>query len=290
MRDFKYQKTKTIKCKENGRSSDIVSANFILGCDSGCSKSYCYVKRFDRPYIYVNTNTEDILNSCDEWVNKQIWSKVPNQCDSKYYIVDIGCATDISKYWKNYDWIKVFNWFKSHSKLKATFATKFVNNKLLEYNPEQKVRIRFSLMPQVMSYILEPNTTKIKTRIEAVQRFMEAGYEVHLNISPIVVYSGWEEDYDDLLGQLDTTCKSVKDKLRFEVIFLTHEKGLHERNLVNLPEVEEVLWRTEIQENKVSNYGGHNVRYEYNLKREYIKIFKDVFSKYFDIGQIRYIF
>ena len=34
MIELKNQKTKTIACKENGRSSDYTSANFILGCSN----------------------------------------------------------------------------------------------------------------------------------------------------------------------------------------------------------------------------------------------------------------
>ncbi|BBJ31691.1 hypothetical protein RAS_08000 [Rickettsia asiatica] len=70
-------------------------------------------------------------------------------------------------------------------------ATKYVNPKLLNFNPESKIRIRFSLMPVRMSEILEPKTSTIIERIKAVNIFIEAGYEVHLNFSPIIAYEGW---------------------------------------------------------------------------------------------------
>jgi hypothetical protein len=34
----------------------------------------------------------------------------------------------------------------------ATFATKWVNTKLLDYVPENKIRVRMSLMPEKMLY------------------------------------------------------------------------------------------------------------------------------------------
>jgi len=57
---------------------------------------------------------------------------------------------------KFHQWEKIFDFFVRHEKAMATFATKYVNDKLLLYNPNKKVRIRFSLMPQVWADILEP--------------------------------------------------------------------------------------------------------------------------------------
>jgi hypothetical protein len=55
-------------------------------------------------------------------------------------------------HWNDYDWIYVFDYFKKHPKLAATFATKWVNTKLLDYVPENKIRVRMSLMPENESY------------------------------------------------------------------------------------------------------------------------------------------
>jgi spore photoproduct lyase len=49
-------------------------------------------------------------------------------------------------HWNDYDWIYVFDYF--HPKLAATFATKWVNTKLLDYVPENKIKVRMSLMPE----------------------------------------------------------------------------------------------------------------------------------------------
>lgn len=286
MKQLKSQKTKTLAVRNNGRSSDAVSPNFILGCNAQCR--YCYEKRWGRNKIYVNQNVDDILKSCEDWVMRQRWPKVPNQCDPVYYIVDIGCNTDITYHWKDYDWRYVFDYFKRHPRMKASFATKYVSNSLLEYNPDGKARIRFSLMPQIMSDIIEPNTSSIKRRIEAIDRYIDAGYEIHINYSPIVVYNGWEEDYEELFENVAAV--KYAEQLKFEVIFLTHNVTLHEKNVKLYPEAEEVLWRPEIQEEKISKYGGNNLRYEWQLKNEYINTFKQIFKEYFDLNTIRYIF
>lgn len=38
------QKTKTLVTKDNGRSSDAVSPNFVYGCLGGCMQSYCVLE------------------------------------------------------------------------------------------------------------------------------------------------------------------------------------------------------------------------------------------------------
>ena len=77
---------------------------------------------------------------------------------------------------------------------KGSFATKFVNRDLLSYDPQGKTRIRFSLMPEKVAKVVDVRTSPIAERIAAVNDFVQAGYEVHLNFSPVIVYEGWEQD------------------------------------------------------------------------------------------------
>ncbi|MFW5847804.1 MAG: spore photoproduct lyase family protein, partial [bacterium] len=195
--EIKRQKTRTLFTKDNGRSSDAVSPNFIYSCLGGCRESYCYVMRnhHAKKKVFINENTDQILSSIQDWLDESAECKTPNQTDPKYYTIDIGCSTDIPLMWKYYNWNYVFDWFKNHPMAKATFATKYVQYKMLDYNPNGKIRIRFSLMPQTLSDKIEPNTSKIADRLKAIKKFYDAGYEVHLNFSPIVYYNGWLNDY-----------------------------------------------------------------------------------------------
>ena len=171
----------------------------------------------------------------------------------------------------------------------ATLATKTIPNAFLKYNPKGKVRIRFSLMPSNIQALLEPNTAPILYRLEAVDKFIDAGYDVHINFSPVLVYSGWLEDYRHLFELVDIYVKN-KDKVKAEVIFLTHNKKKHERNVQDGFKYEEFLWNPEIQENKVSSYGGENVRYKREYKANWIKQFKKLHENIIPWNKIRYIF
>ena len=122
--------------------------------------------------------------------------------------------------------------FRELPNAKASFATKYVNRELLNYDPQRKTRVRFSLMPQKVATTLDVRTSPIKERIAAVNDFVAAGYEVHLNFSPVVLYEGWLDGYAELFTEVDEVLSDkAKAQLKCEIIFLTHNAQLHEVNL-----------------------------------------------------------
>ncbi|GAA4409890.1 spore photoproduct lyase family protein [Nibrella viscosa] len=289
---------KTLECKWSGRSSDYIAPSLANGCFAGCA--YCYVDRHKKVNpITLFTNVEEILATIDTHVMSLPWPKEPNQTDPVYYTYDIGCNSDISVDYSLSDGIrKVFEFFRDHPRAKATFATKFVNPDLLDFDPQGKVRIRFSLMPSHVSKLVDVRTDSIEKRIAAINDFYEAGYEVHVNFSPVIVYGGnggdrrqWRDDYRALFRQLDEALRpEVKAQLRSEVIFLTHNQWQHQANLAINPKAEELLWVPELQENKRSQFGGWNIRYNHQLKAKMIAIFQRLMVEEIPWCEIRYIF
>lgn len=285
------QKTKTLVTRDNGRSSDAVSPNFIYGCLGGCMSSYCYVGRFNNDKVYINENTDQILASINKWVEKQPWPKVPNQCDPYYYTIDIGCSTDVALHSKFYDWQRVFDFFNAHPKLKFTFATKYPSRfDVDKYTIHEKNRIRVSMMPQKISDILEPKTDLIKTRIATLAR-LNKKMEVHINFSPVVVYEGWIEDYNQLITEM---LYDFPNGMPCEVIFLTYSMKSKERAS---DEVNTLCFTPTLQEFKRSEYIGKsappsdlNIRYEREQKAAFIEVFKNIFTEYYPVTNIRYIF
>jgi len=278
---------KTLKITESGRSSDFMTPSFIFGCGFECT--YCYCKRHVNEDITIAKNTGDILTTIN---NHAYFTNVkkPNQTHSEYITYDIGCNSDMALHLKHWDWEETFNFFKQHPIAMGTFATKYVNPKLLEYNPEEKIRIRFSLMPQTFADLLEPNTSKIIDRIKAIDAFIDAGYDVHINFSPVIVTSNWLEEYENLFHMINDYV-SYKDIVKAEVIFLTHNENKHIYNVLNnLPGESEYLWVPTIQENKISQHGGKNIRYKHHLKNDFINSFTKLHNKIIPWNTIRYIF
>ncbi|MBC3538775.1 spore photoproduct lyase family protein [Rufibacter sediminis] len=282
---------KTLVCRESGRSSDFIAPSLANGCMGACA--YCYVDRNKAVNpITLFTNTEEILATVHLHVQKQAWPKIPNQTHAQYYTYDIGCNSDVSVDASLSDGVQTaIHFFREHPKAFATFATKFVNPELLTYDPQGKTRIRFSLLPQKVSKLVDVRTDSLAKRLAAIQDFYQAGYDVHVNFSPVIVYEGWLQDYRELFEQLNEAVPAkLKQTMECEVIFLTHNQWQHELNLSINPKAEEMIWYPAIQETKQSQFGGINVRYKYQLKARWMREFQALQQEVIPWCTIRYIF
>lgn len=279
---------KALDIKPSGRSSDFITPSFIHGCLYQCG--YCYMRRNKPEGISIATNVDEILEVINKHANTTHIDK-PNQTHPEFITYDLSCNEDFALHLKYHEWQKIFDFFLMHPKAMGTFATKYVNDRLLYYNPDKKIRIRFSLMPQEYSDILEPNTSLISERIEAINDFYYAGYDVHINFSPIIMNPGSKKLYEDLFKKIDYLVDDkIKKDVLCECIMLTHNDKMHQYNLEHNPEVEDILWQPERQESKISSYGSKNLRYKWNLKAQYIKEFTKLHDEILPWNKIRYIF
>lgn len=280
---------KSMIIRPSNRSTDFIAPSFINECAYNCS--YCYVKRHNAQYITIAKNTMDILTEINSHAFFATVQK-PNQTGD-YISYDIGCNSDIALHASQLEWQTIFKFFRDHPLAMGSFATKCVNEALLDFNPECKIRIRFSMMPMELQKILEPNTASIYERLHAVKQFINAGYEVHLNFSPVIVHDNWLQHYMRLFNLIDSIAKNngwADDRVKAEVIFLTHNEAKHWYNVEHKIPGEEFLWTPKIQEVKTSQYGGSNVRYEHRRKADYIQQFRDLHDRILPWNTIRYIF
>jgi DNA repair photolyase len=146
-------------------------------------------------------------------------------------------------------------------------------------------------MPPRVSKLVDVRTDSVEKRILAINDFYAAGYEVHVNFSPVIVYEGWLDDYRLLFEQLnDTVHPEIKARMACEVIFLTHNYWQHQTNLDINPRAESVIWTPENQETKRSQFGGINVRYKLQVKAQMIASFRQLQEEIIPWCHIRYIF
>ena len=167
-----------------------------------------------------------------------------------------------------------------------------MNRDLLEYDPQRKTRLRFSLMPPEVSKLVDVRTSPVERRVAAINDFVEAGYEVNVNFGPVILKDGWREDYAGLFSMLDDALSTEsKAQLAAEIIFLTYTRELHEVNLKWHPKGEEILWRPDVQEHKTSQASGDKVlRYERNLKRGLVAEFREMLAERLPYCRVRYAF
>ncbi|MBF6468214.1 spore photoproduct lyase family protein [Nocardia beijingensis] len=283
---------KSLTARPNGRSADWIAPSTSNGCAMACA--YCYVPRrkgYANP-ITVFTNIDTIIGYVERHVRRQGAKTVPNQCDPRAWVYDLGensdCSVDALVSDNVADLITAFGAWPT---AKASFATKYVNRDLLDLDPRGRTRIRFSFMPEADSQLLDLRSTPIRQRIAAIDDFVAAGYEVHVNFSPVVVRPGWAEDWAELLEELaDGTGAAFKAQAAAEIIMLTHNEQLHEVNLGWHPKSEDLLWRPQIQQAKRSQSGMWNVRYRNDVKAAGVRTLTDLIAQRTPWLTVRYAF
>ena len=282
----------SLYAQPNSRSSDFIAPSHANGCAMACT--YCYVSRqkgFANP-VTTFVNIEGIMGYLRRHAARQGWKTQASQIDAKYWVYDLGCNSDCSVDALISDNVRdLITLFRDLPNAKASFATKFVNRDMLDYDPRRKTRIRLSLMPQRIAKVVDVRTSSIAERIRSINDFYAAGYEVHLNFSPVIYYDGWQEEYRQLFDELaDVLQPEVKAQLGAEIIFLTHNEKLHQINLGWHPKGEELLWKPELQEAKYSQMGGRNLRYKRGFKAGLVDSFSALLKERLPECQIRYAF
>jgi len=276
---IKIQETKTLVTKDNNNSANCIAPNLIYGCFGGCVSTYCYMARYNGTRVFVNKNVNQIFQSVVEW--EKSYTKVPDQQDPIYTMVDIACNTDLVLMQKHMpepliDYLKRYD---DHPQLNTTMATKYPGLLKLDVNHfNKKPRVRVSLMPQIYSDVLEPKMSSIISRIHDINRLKKLGWEVHCNYSPLVFYPGWKEEYDNLFKQV----KDIAGENKCEVIALTNHKNQMAKAT---PEAQELMRRS----SEIKNKSGV-MRYPLKHKGRLLQEFKAIYSKYFPLETIRYIF
>jgi spore photoproduct lyase family protein len=281
---------KGLSLRPNGRSAHFIAPSSSNGCAMACA--YCYVPRrkgYANP-ISVFVNTDEITRAITRHAERQGPLPAPDQIDERHWVYDLGENGDLSVDAMISDNVRdLVALFRTIPNAKGSFATKAVNRELLSYDPQGKTRIRFSLMPEAIARVVDVRTSSMPERIAAIDEFVRAGFEVHLNFSPVVLYEGWEEDYRRLFEEVDAAVSpQAKAQLKAEIIFLTHNAGLHEVNLRWHPKAEAYLWRPDLQEEKRSEGGMVNLRYRAGWKRQWLERFKGLLAETLPYCSVRY--
>ncbi len=163
----------------------------------------------------------------------------PNQVDPVDWVYDIGengdCGVDalISDNVRDY-----VDLFRRLAGAKGSFATKFVNRDLLDYDPRGGTRIRFSLMPQRIARVVDIRTSPIAERIAAIDavRRRRATRSTSTSARSSTTKGGSTTTPPSSSRWPTRSPRRARAQLRAEVIFLTHNDRLHEVNMRLAPE------------------------------------------------------
>ena len=176
--------------------------------------------------------------------------------------------------------------FKNTNKGRLTFPTKFdMVDDILPLDHKGKVTIRMSVNPEEIINKVEFGTSRLKGRIEAINKLKDAGYKVGILIAPVIMVDNWKELYLELIQKLNSELsQKVKNDVFFEIIFMTysyvHTKINEEAfpNAINLYNKELMTGR-----------GRGKYMYKNDLRKDGELFFREQMKKYFPNNPIEYI-
>ena len=206
---------KTHKYQENHKVSDYLVPYTSSGCTASCM--YCYlVCNYNKcAYLRLFVNREQMLEKMIKTAEKS----------EKDLTFEIGSNSDLvleNTITDNLVW--TIENFKNSKKGKLTFPTKFdMVEPLLNLNHKGKVIARVSVNPEEIINNVEFGTSRLKGRIEAINKLKEAGYEVGILIAPVIFVHDWKNKYLELIKRLEAELSyKVKKDVFFEIIFMTY--------------------------------------------------------------------
>ena len=206
---------KTHKFVENHKVSDYLVPYTSSGCTAMCL--YCYlVCNYNKcAYLRLFVNREQMLEKIIRTAQKS----------EENLTFEIGSNSDLvleNTITNNLVWT-IENFANSNKGL-LTFPTKFdMVDDLLSLNHNGKIIIRMSVNPQEVINKVEFGTSRLKNRIEAINKLKKAGYKVGILIAPVVLIENWKNLYSELIKYLyENLSEEVKKETFFEIIFMTY--------------------------------------------------------------------
>ena len=73
---------------------------------------------------------------------------------------------------------------------------------ILNVDHQGKVTVRMSVNPELIINRVEFGTSRLKERIDAINKLKEAGYKIGILIAPVIMVKNWKELYSELIKQL----------------------------------------------------------------------------------------
>lgn len=178
---------------------------------------YCYlVCNYNKcAYLRLFVNREQMLDKIIKTAEKS----------EKELTFEIGSNSDLileNTITNNLVW--TINNFVNTKKGYLTFPTKFdMVDELLPLNHQKRIIVRMSLNPEEIINKVEFGTSRLKNRIEAINKLAEADYKIGILIAPIVLVDNWKKIYEELIKRISQELsEKVKKQVFFEFIFMTY--------------------------------------------------------------------
>ena len=268
---------KTHKFVENHKTSDYLVPYTSSGCTASCM--YCYlVCNYNKcAYLRLFVNREQMLDKIINTAEKS----------EKELTFEIGSNSDLileNTITNNLVW--TIENFKNTKKGRLTFPTKFdMVDPILPLDHQGKVTIRMSVNPEEIINKVEFGTSRLKGRIQAINKLKEAGYKIGILIAPVILVENWKQLYSDLIKKLsEELSEKVKKEAFFEIIFMTYSYIHTKINEEAFPNAISLY-----SKEKMTGRGRGKYWYKNDVREEAEIFLREQMEKYFPKNKIEYI-
>lgn len=268
---------KTHKFVPNHKVSDFLVPYTSSGCTAACM--YCYlVCNYNKcSYLRLFVNREEMLNKIIRTAEKS----------EKKLTFEIGSNSDLileNTITNNLPW--TIENFKNTKNGMLTFPTKFeMVDDILNVDHKGKVIVRVSVNPDEIIKNVEFGTSRLKGRLQAINKLKQAGYKVGIIIAPVIMVENWKKLYLKLIKQLDENLsQNVKKDMFFEIIFMTYSFVHTKINEEAFPHARSIY-----NKELMTGRGKGKYMYKNEYREEGRNFFIENLNKYFPNNEIIYI-
>ena len=268
---------KTHKFVENHKTSDYLVPYTSSGCTAMCM--YCYlVCNYNKcAYLRLFVNREQMLEKIIKTANKS----------ERDLVFEIGSNSDLileNTITKNLIW--TIENFANTQKGKLTFPTKFeMIDDLLNIRHNKKIIIRMSVNPEEIINKVEFGTSRLKQRIQAINKLADADYPIGILIAPVIFVENWKSLYLELIKYLyENLSEKVKKEAFFEIIFMTYSFVHNAINTEAFPNAIKLY-----DKDLMTGRGKGKYMYKEFIRKDGEMFFRENMNKFFKNNSIMYI-
>lgn len=267
---------KSLRLIPNNKSADYIVPFTSSGCMAMCTYCYLVCTFFKGSYLRIFVNREEIMESVKRKIKKEGVLKVYELGSNSDMVLENVITGNLK--WAIEEFGKLDN-------AKVTFATKFdMVDDLLNIKHNGNTKIRISVNPEDIIKKVEIGTSSLEGRINAANKMYKSGYQVGINIAPIILVEDWKEKYTNLIKVLyDKLDENLKKELFFELIFMTYGYANDTINKASMPNVYDVF-NKEIMKPK----GRGKYCYKIDVREEAETYIKSLIKRYFPYAVISY--
>ncbi|MDD3022767.1 MAG: spore photoproduct lyase [Syntrophomonadaceae bacterium] len=184
----------------------------VTGCIGHCE--YCYLNtQFGKnPYIRVYVNLYEILEQTALYIAQR-------QPELTFFEgAAVSDPVPVEPYTGSL--ARTIHFFAEQEYGRFRFVTKFTDiDSLLDIEHKEKTTVRFSINADHIIRTYEHSTPGLNKRIDAANKVAQAGYPLGFIIGPVILFAGWEKQYQQMFAQLANVLKDQQHStIAFEVI------------------------------------------------------------------------